>query len=110
MEDFVRRFSANASKSKQATSRKKLIEKLSPEELPVSSRKSPYISFSPVSKCGTDVVKVKQVSHSVEGELVLNNVSFTINKNEKVAIIGDNSITKTTLLQILSGEITPDKG
>ncbi|MBT5953760.1 ATP-binding cassette domain-containing protein [bacterium] len=110
LEDFVRRFSANASKSKQATSRKKLIEKLSPEELPVSSRRSPYISFTPVSKCGTDVVKVKQVSHTVEGELVLNNVSFTINKNEKVAIIGDNSITKTTLLQILAGEITPDKG
>ena len=110
LEDFVRRFSANASKSKQATSRKKLIEKLTPEELPESKRRSPFIQFKPNRKCGNKIVDVENVSHSVDGIQVLNNVSFSVQKNEKVAITGSNSLSKTTLLEILSGELTPDQG
>ncbi len=110
LEDFVRRFSANASKSKQATSRKKLIEKLRPEEMPVSSRRSPYISFKPHRKCGENIVELTNVSHSIGGTEVLKNVSFKVLKNEKVAIVGDNSISKTALLDILSGDIKPDSG
>ena len=110
LEDFVRRFSANASKSKQATSRKKMIEKLRVEELPTSTRKSPYINFKSKRPTGTLVVDVKGVSHSVNGEKVLDHVKFTIEKGQKVAIIGKNTLSKTTLLQILSGEIKPDSG
>ncbi len=110
LEAFVRRFSANASKSKQATSRKKLIEKLRPDDLPVSTRKSPYISFKNNKKLGTKIVSVKELSHNIDGEIVLNNVSFDITKGNVVAIAGRNSLSKTTLLEILAGKITPDKG
>lgn len=110
LEDFVRRFSANASKSKQATSRKKMIEKLQVDELPSSTRKSPYINFKAAKKTGTKVVEVNGVSHSVAGEKVMDHVKFTIEKGEKVAIVSKNTTSKTTLLQILSGEVTPDKG
>ncbi|RAP30280.1 ABC transporter ATP-binding protein [Candidatus Marinamargulisbacteria bacterium SCGC AG-414-C22] len=110
LEAFVRRFSANASKSKQATSRKKLIEKLRPDELPVSTRKSPYINFNNNKKTGTKIVSVSNVTHSIEGEVVLKDVSFNIIKGNNVAIAGRNSISKTTLLEILAGKITPDEG
>ena len=110
LEDFVRRFSANASKSKQATSRKKMIEKLQVDDLPTSTRKSPYINFKSKKPTGTLVVDVKNVSHSINGEKVLDHVKFTIEKGEKVAIVGKNTLSKTTLLQILAGEITPDEG
>lgn len=110
LEDFVRRFSANASKSKQATSRKKLIDKIKPEDLPVSSRRPPYINFNAGRKTGTNVVKVDGLSHSIDGEKVLNNVTFTIHAKDKVAIAGKNSLSKTILLQILAGDITPDEG
>ena len=76
LEEFVRRFSANASKSKQATSRKKLIEQIRPEELPESKRRSPFIQFKPNRKCGNKIVEVANVSHTIDGEKVLNNVSF----------------------------------
>ncbi|MBG91082.1 MAG: ABC transporter ATP-binding protein [Actinobacteria bacterium] len=110
LEEFVRRFSANASKSKQATSRKKLIEKLRPEELPTSSRKSPYIHFNIQRPCGDKVLTLKNISHKIDGEQVLSNVSFTVQKNEKIAIIGKTSLPKTTLLDIISGKIQPDEG
>ena len=110
LESFVQRFSANASKSKQATSRKKLIEQLRPEELPESRRRSPFIQFKPTRPCGNKIVDVKNVSHTVDGIQVLNNVSFSIENGDKVAIIGTNSVSKTTLLQVLSGELTPDEG
>jgi ATPase subunit of ABC transporter with duplicated ATPase domains len=110
LEEFVRRFSANASKSKQATSRKKLIEKIRPEELPVSSRRSPYINFKPSRACGNSIVTVKNVSHKIGDDQVLQNVSFTLAKHDKVAIVGQNNISKTILLQILAGEIEPDQG
>ncbi|MGA0242423.1 MAG: ATP-binding cassette domain-containing protein [Candidatus Marinamargulisbacteria bacterium] len=110
LEDFVRRFSANASKSKQATSRKKLIDQLTPEELPESKRRTPFIQFKPNRKCGNKIVDVKNVSHAIDGETVLNNVSFTIENGNKVALTGSHSLSKTTLLQILAGDITPDQG
>jgi ATPase subunit of ABC transporter with duplicated ATPase domains len=110
LEEFVRKFSANASKSKQATSRKKLIEKLRPEELPISSRRSPYINFKPARSCGNNIITVKNLSHKIGNDYVLKNISFTLEKHDKVAIVGKNSISKTTLLQILAGEIKPDKG
>lgn len=110
LEAFVRRFSANASKSKQATSRKKLIEKLTPEELPTSTRKFPYIAFKPKRSCGNAIVTVENVSYSINGEPILSNVSFKLNKNDKVAIAGKNSVSKTILLDILSGKLTPDTG
>jgi len=110
LEDFIRRFSANASKSKQATSRKKLLDKIRPEELPVSSRRTPFIHFKPNRDCGKKVLTVKNISHSIDGEPVLSNVSFIVNQDEKVALVGQHTKSKTTLLQILSGEITPDEG
>jgi len=110
LEDFVRRFSANASKSKQATSRKKMIEKLRPEELPISRRRSPFIQFKENRPCGTKVLKVENLSHSISNEKILDNINFTIEKGDKVAIISQNSMSKTTLLDILSNTIPSDKG
>lgn len=110
LEDFVRRFSANASKSKQATSRKKLIDKLRPEELAASSRRSPFIEFKPDRSCGNRLVKVDNVSYSVEGQPVLKDVSFELQKGERVAIAGNNSVSKTALAAILAGDVQPDSG
>jgi ATPase subunit of ABC transporter with duplicated ATPase domains len=110
LEDFVRRFSANASKSKQATSRKKLIEQLRPDELPESKRRSPFIQFTPNRKCGTKIVSIRNVSHAVDGVTVLKNVSFSIERGQKVALTGMQSLSKTTLLGILAGDIIPDSG
>ena len=110
LEEFIRRFSANASKSKQATSRKKLIEKIRPEELPVSTRRTPFIQFKPGRPCGSSIVRLKNVTHSVNGEKILNDVSFSLNKYDKVAILSKNPLAKTLLLKILAGEITPDSG
>ena len=110
LEDFVRRFSANASKSKQATSRKKLIEKLRPEDMPTSSRQSPFIQIKPKRACGGDVLTVSKLSHSIQGERVLSNVSFTMHKGDKIGLVGQNSLSKTTLLEILAGNIVPDSG
>ena len=110
LEAFIRRFSANASKSKQATSRRKLIEKIRPEDLPVSSRKSPYIRFKSQKPVGESVLTVENICHSISGQRVLSNVNFSVSKGDKVAIVGKNTMSKTILLQILSGEITPDSG
>jgi ATPase subunit of ABC transporter with duplicated ATPase domains len=110
LEEFIRRFSANASKSKQATSRKKLIDKIRPEELPVSTRKTPFIQFKPGRPCGNSILHVKNISHSIGGEKLLNDVTFSLNKNDKLAILAKNPLAKTTLLQIIAGEITPDSG
>lgn len=110
LEDFVRRFSANASKSKQATSRKKLIDKLTPDELPVSKRRSPFIQFKPNRACGNKIVEINNVSHAIDGEQVLKNVSVSIQHGDKVALTGRHSLSKTTLLQLLAGEIIPDEG
>ncbi len=107
---FIQRFSSNASKSKQATSRKKLLEKLTIEEMPVSSRKYPFICFTPERSCGNVILEVEGLSKTIDGEKVLNNVSFTVNAGDKIGFMGSNSVAKTTLFRILAGEMEPDSG
>lgn len=107
---FIQRFSANASKSKQATSRKKLLEKLSVEDMPVSSRKYPFICFKPERPCGNVILEVDGLTKTIDGEKVLDNVSFIVNGGDKIAFMGGNSLAKTTLFQILAGEMEPDSG
>ncbi|MFH1153136.1 MAG: ATP-binding cassette domain-containing protein [Pseudomonadota bacterium] len=107
---FIQRFSANASKSKQATSRKKLLEKLTIEDMPVSSRKYPFVLFKPGRSCGTVILEVNGLTKTIDGEKVLNNVSFTVNGGDKIAFMGSNSLAKTTLFQILAGQLEPDSG
>ena len=107
---FIQRFSSNASKSKQATSRKKLLEKLTIEDMPVSSRKYPFIFFKPERPCGNVILEVRGLTKTIDGEKVLNNVSFTVNGGDKIAFMGGNSLAKTTLFQILAGEMEPDSG
>ncbi len=110
LQDFIARFSANASKSKQATSRKKQLEKLQFEDMQVSNRKYPYIEFKPEREAGNNMLKVENLTKTVDGEKVLNNISFTINTGDKVVILSKNDIAKTTLFQILAGEMEPDSG
>ncbi len=110
LEEFIKRFSANASKAKQATSRQKQLDKLSLEEMPASSRRFPYIEFKPDRECGNKILEVKNICKTIDGEEVLKNVSFIIDEREKVAFIGKNNIAKTTLFKILSGELQPDSG
>ena len=107
---FIQRFSANASKSKQATSRKKLLEKLTVEDMPVSSRKYPFIHFKPERPCGNVILEVDGLSKTIDGERVLNNVSFRVIGGDKIAFVGGHSLAKTTLFQILAGELKPDSG
>ena len=110
LQDFIARFSANASKSKQATSRKKQLEKLQFEDMQISNRKYPYIEFKPEREAGNNMLKVENLTKTVDGEKVLNNISFTINTGDKVVILSKNDIAKTTLFQILAGELEPDSG
>jgi ATPase subunit of ABC transporter with duplicated ATPase domains len=107
---FIQRFSANASKSKQATSRKKLLEKLTVEDMPASSRKYPFICFKPERPCGNVILEVNGLTKTVDGEKILNNITFTVNAGDKIAFMGKNSLAKTTLFQILAGEMEPDSG
>ena len=110
LQSFISRFSANKSKAKQATARRKLLDKLTVEELPVSSRKYPYLGFEMDREPGKEILTVEGLSKTVDGVKVLNNVSFRIEKGEKVAFVGDNEIATTTLFQILMGEMEPDEG
>lgn len=110
LQDFIARFSANASKSKQATSRKKQLEKLQFEDMQISNRKYPYIEFKPEREAGNNMLKVENLSKTVDGEKVIDNISFTINTGDKVVILSNNDIAKTTLFQLLAGEIEPDEG
>ena len=110
LQDFIARFSANASKSKQATSRKKQLEKLQFEDMQVSNRKYPYIEFKPEREAGNNMLKVENLTKIVDGEKILDNISFTINTGDKVVILSKNDIAKTTLFQILAGELEPDSG
>ncbi|MBW2653621.1 MAG: ATP-binding cassette domain-containing protein [Deltaproteobacteria bacterium] len=107
---FIQRFSSNASKSKQATSRKKLLEKLTIEDMPISSRKYPFICFKPERPCGNVILEVDGLTKTIDGEKVLDNVSFTVNSGDKIAFMGKNSLARTALFQILSGEMKPDSG
>jgi ATPase subunit of ABC transporter with duplicated ATPase domains len=110
LQDFIARFSANASKSKQATSRKRSLEKIELDEIKPSNRKYPYIDFKPDREYGKDILEVKNLSKTVNGEKLLDNVSFTIKRDEKVAFLSENENAKTVLFQILAGELKPDSG
>ena len=110
LKEFIQRFSSNASKAKQATSRKKQLEKLTLEDMPVSSRKYPFVVFKPERACGDVILEVKDLCKSVDGVKVLDNFSLALNKGDKIAFIGGDSLTKTTLFQILAGELEPDSG
>lgn len=110
LKDFIARFSANASKSKQATSRKKMLDNITLDDIKPSSRKYPYIAFTPEREVGNDLLQVKDLSKTINGVKVLDKVNFILNPNDKLALVGKNDIANTTLLQILSGELEPDEG
>ena len=110
LQNFIQRFSANASKSKQATSRKHALEKIQLDEMKPSSRKYPYIDFRPDREIGNEVLTVEHISKTIDGVKVLDDISFVINREDKVAFVGSNTIAATTLFQILTGEMEPDEG
>ncbi|MBQ3588055.1 MAG: ABC-F family ATP-binding cassette domain-containing protein [Oscillospiraceae bacterium] len=110
LEEFIRRFSANKSKSKQATSRKKILDNIQLEEMPASSRKYPFVGFAQDREVGKDVLEVKEVSKTIDGIKVLDKVSFYINRLDKIALVGDNEAGQTALFKILNGEMEPDEG
>ena len=109
-QEFISRFSANASKSKQATSRKRALEKIQLDDIRPSSRKYPYIDFRPEREIGNDVLLVENLSKTINGEKVLDNISFIVGHDDKIAFVGGNELAKTTLFQILTGEMEPDEG
>jgi ATPase subunit of ABC transporter with duplicated ATPase domains len=110
LKEFIQRFSSNASKAKQATSRKRLLEKLTIEEMPVSSRKYPYVVFKAERPCGDIILEIEGLSKKVDGIDVLGNLTLTVRKGDKIAVVGGNSLAKTTLFRILAGELEPDSG
>lgn len=110
LQDFIARFSANASKSKQATSRKKSLEKIELEEIKASNRKYPYIDFKPERMPGNEILKVKNISKTINGEKILDKISFNVRPGNKIAIVSDNELRTTLLFQIIAGEIEPDEG
>ncbi len=110
LQEFISRFSANASKSKQATSRKRALEKIQLDEIKPSSRKYPYIDFRPDREIGNEVLSVEGISKTIDGVKVLDNISFILGHDDKVAFVGTNELAKTTLFKILMGELEPDEG
>ena len=110
LQDFIQRFSANASKSKQATSRKKALEKIELDDIRPSSRKYPYIDFRPLREIGNEVLTVSNLSKTIDGVKILDNISFTVGHEDKTAFVGPNTMATTTLFKILSGEMEPDEG
>ena len=110
LQDFIARFSANASKSKQATSRKKTLEKIQLDEIKPSNRKYPYVDFKPDREPGKEILQVKSISKTVDGVKLLDNISFTVKQDNKIAFLADNENAKTVLFQIIAGEIEPDEG
>ncbi len=110
LKEFIARFSSNASKARQATSRKKLLDKLEMEDLPASSRKYPYILFKAGRPCGDVILEMEGITKDIDGTRVLDNFSMTVNKGEKIGFVGTNSLAITTLFQILAGECMPDSG
>ncbi len=110
LQTFIARFSANASKSKQATSRKKLLEKIELDELKPSSRKYPYINFEYEKRLGKEIIHLRKINVNIKGKQILKDFSLTIRKEDKIALIGENEIAKTTLFKVLTGEIIPDSG
>ena len=110
LQDFIQRFSANASKSKQATSRKRALEKIELDEIRPSSRKYPYIDFRPSREIGNEVLSVEGISKTIDGVKVLDNISFIVNREDKIAFVGSNELATTTLFNILTGNMEPDEG
>ncbi len=110
LQSFIQRFSANKSKSKQATARRKLLDKLTVEEMPASSRRYPFVGFKMDRECGKEILAVENLSKTVDGRKVLDNVSFRVNRGEKIAFVGEDEIAKTTLFKIVMGEMEPDEG
>ena len=110
LKEFIQRFSSNVAKAKQATSRKKLIDKLTIDDIKPSSRRFPYVAFKPNRDIGKNVLEIKNLSKTIEGEKVLDNLSLIINPGDKVAFVGPNHFAKTVLFQILAGEMEPDSG
>ncbi len=110
LQEFISRFSANASKSKQATSRKKALEKIELDDIKPSSRKYPYVDFRPEREIGNEVLSVEGISKTIDGEKILDNISFLLGREDKVAFVGGNELAKTVLFKILMGEMEPDEG
>ena len=110
LQEFIARFSANASKSKQATSRKKTLEKIELDEIRPSNRKYPYVDFKPDREPGKEILQVKNISKTINGEKLLDNISFTVKSGDKIAFLADNENAKTVLFQIIAGEMEPDEG
>ena len=110
LQEFIARFSANASKSKQATSRKKLLDKINLDDIQPSTRRYPFVGFKPEREVGNDILRVEGLTKTIDGVKVLNNVSFIVNKGDKIAFVGENEIANTTLFKILTGEMEPDSG
>ncbi len=110
LQEFITRFSANASKSKQATSRKRALEKIELDDIKPSSRKYPYIDFRPDREIGNEVLSVEGISKTINGEKVLDNISFIMNRDDKIAFVGSNELAKTILFKILTNEMEPDEG
>lgn len=110
LQEFIARFSANASKSKQATSRKKMLDKITLDDIQPSSRRYPFVGFKPEREIGNDLLQVENVSMTIDGKKILDNISFTLNKDDKVAFVAKDDITTTTLFKVIMGDLTPDTG
>ncbi|MGC9196253.1 MAG: ABC-F family ATP-binding cassette domain-containing protein [Syntrophobacteraceae bacterium] len=110
LKEFIQRFGSNASKARQATSRKKLLEKLTLDDMPISSRKYPHVAFKPERPCGNVILEIAGLTKAVDGMAVFSDLNFNVNKDDKIAFVGGNSLAKTTLFQILAGELEPDSG
>ena len=110
LQSFIQRFSANKSKSKQATARRKRLDKLSVEEMPASSRRYPYVGFTMDREAGKELLTVENLSKTIDGVKILNNISFRVNKDDKIAFVGENELANTTLFKIITGEMEPDEG
>ena len=110
LQEFIQRFSANASKSKQATSRKRALEKIQLDDIRPSSRKYPYIDFRPAREIGNEVLSVENLTKTIDGELILDHLTFNVGREDKIALVGSNEKAKTVLFQILAGEMEPDEG
>ena len=110
LQAFISRFSANKSKSKQATARRKLLEKISLEEIPASSRRYPFVGFTMDRECGKEILTVEHLSKTVDGRKVLDDVTFRVNRGDKIGFVGEDELAKTTLFKIIMGELEPDEG
>lgn len=110
LQDFIARFSANASKSKQATSRKKMLDKITLDDIQPSSRRYPFVQFKPEREIGNDLLQVDNVSVTIDGKKILDNISFTLNRDDKVAFVAENDLITTTLFKVIMGDLTPDTG